>query len=79
MGIVSLLCNFFLVPGILAWVMGSSDLKQMRAGQMDASGYGTTQAGMYIGIIATCLFLLGIVLYILLFVLAIGLAAAGAA
>lgn len=79
LGILSLFCNFFLVPGILAWTFGSSDLKKMRAGEMDSTGYGTTQAGMIIGIIATCLFFLAIIFYIIMLFLVFGIAAAGAA
>ncbi len=65
MGILSLFCNFAFVPGILAWVFGRADLKQMEAGVMDNEGQGLTQAGMYIGIVMTCLPLVGIALYML--------------
>ena len=40
---------------IAAWVMGSTDLKEIRAGRMDPSGQGMTQAGMIIGIVGTVL------------------------
>jgi len=40
---------------IVAWVMGATDLKQIRAGRMDPSGQGMTQAGMIIGIVGTVL------------------------
>jgi hypothetical protein len=56
------ICVFF---GVAAWIMGNSDLKQMRAGLMDNSGYGLTQAGMIIGMIQT---VLCIVVYSILFV-----------
>ncbi len=55
------------ICGIFAWTMGSSDLKQMRAGRMDRSGEGITQAGMVCGIISTILLGLGIVIYIIIF------------
>ena len=45
--------------GIAAWLMGSSDLKQMDAGTMDPSGRGNTQAGKICGIIGTILLILG--------------------
>jgi hypothetical protein len=48
--------------GIPAWIMGSGDLKEMRAGRMDYSGYGITQAGMILGIIATVLLGLGLLM-----------------
>ena len=52
-----LLCQVF---GIVAWVMGSADLKEMDAGIMDPSGRGTTQAGKICGIVATVLMILGV-------------------
>ena len=44
--------------GIAAWIMGNSDLNDMKAGRMDNSGYGITQAGMIMGIIACGLMVL---------------------
>jgi hypothetical protein len=41
--------------GIVAWVMGSGDLKEMDAGTMDASGRSLTKAGKICGMIATIL------------------------
>ena len=65
LGIIGILCCFLF--GIPAWVMGSSDLKEIRAGRMDRSGQGLTQAGMVIGIVATVLGGLGIVIQIIMF------------
>lgn len=56
LGIMALLCNVCLVPGIAAWAMAHEDLKQMDAGIMDPSGRGMTQAGMVLGIIGTVLY-----------------------
>jgi hypothetical protein len=42
-----------LVLGLIAWVMGGSDLRKMKAGEMDPEGRGNTQAGYVCGIIAT--------------------------
>ena len=64
LGILGIVLCFIL--GIFAWVMGSGDLQKMRAGQMDPSGYGTTQAGMICGMIATILAGIGFVVWILL-------------
>ncbi len=50
LGIV--MCGFF---GIAAWVMGSGDLKQMDAAQMDPTGRSVTNAGRICGIIGTIL------------------------
>ena len=52
--------------GIVAWVMGANDLKEMNAGTMDPSGRGTTQAGKICGIIATILMIIAIVIGFLL-------------
>lgn len=78
LGIISLVCNFFLVPGILAWVFGSSDLKQMKAGLMNREGESLTMVGMILGIVMTVLPLLGILFYIAMIVIVILFGAAGA-
>jgi len=58
-GILGLvLCQVF---GIVAWVMGSGDLKEMDAGTMDPSGRGMTQAGKICGMIATILMIISLV------------------
>ena len=51
LGILSIVVCGFLGP--VAWIMGSSDLKEIRAGRMDAEGEGTTNAGRICGIIGT--------------------------
>jgi hypothetical protein len=77
LGILSLVvCGIF--TGIPAWVMGSSDLKEMDAGTMDPSGRGTTQAGKILGIIATVLMILSVIGAIC-FIAFVGLAAAAGA
>jgi hypothetical protein len=52
--------------GIAAWVMGSSDLKEIDAGTMDPAGRGTTQAGKICGIIGTILMIIGVIVGILI-------------
>jgi hypothetical protein len=42
-----------LVLGPVAWVMGRSDLHEIREGRMDPEGLGLTQAGHVLGIIAS--------------------------
>jgi Flp pilus assembly protein protease CpaA len=64
--------------GIAAWIMGSGDLKQMDAGQMDPGGRGMTQAGRICGIVATVLLAIGVVVGVLLFALGVLGAAASA-
>jgi len=61
---------------IVAWVMGSGDLKQIDAGTMDPAGRGTTQAGKILGIIGTILLILGIIAAALFFVFGVGAAIA---
>ena len=51
--------------GIVAWVMGAGDLKEMDAGTMDPSGRGNTQAGKICGMIGTILMIIGLIIGIL--------------
>jgi hypothetical protein len=48
------------ICGIIAWVMGNKDLAKMKAGRMDRSGEGMTQAGKILGIISVALMVIGI-------------------
>jgi len=57
LGILGLLVCF--VMGIVAWVMGNNDLREMTAGQMDRSGEQLTMAGRICGIISTVLAIVG--------------------
>jgi hypothetical protein len=77
LGILSFFCNFMLIPGILAWVMGRSDLKEIKAGRMDPTGEGLTTAGMVIGIISTALVGLILLFYIVIIIIGIGAGVAG--
>lgn len=54
---------------VAAWVMGSSDLREMRNGRMDDSGMGLTQAGYILGLIYSLLWILILALgmFILIF------------
>lgn len=47
---------------LMAWVMGSSDLRDMRAGRMDRSGEGVTQVGCMLGAVLSMLWIGGFVL-----------------
>jgi hypothetical protein len=53
LGILSLVICAILGP--FAWVMGNNDLAAMRAGTMDPSGEGLTQAGRICGMISSIL------------------------
>jgi predicted Zn finger-like uncharacterized protein len=46
---------FSIVLGPIAWIMGNNDLAEMRAGRMDPTGEGSTQAGRICGMISTIL------------------------
>jgi heme/copper-type cytochrome/quinol oxidase subunit 4 len=58
-GILGIICCF--VFAILAWVMGSGDLKAMAAGTMDRSGEGLTNAAKILGIIGCVLAVLSLI------------------
>ncbi|MBX3744381.1 MAG: hypothetical protein KF833_03660 [Verrucomicrobiae bacterium] len=47
--------------GIVAWVLGQGDLREIDAGSMDPTGRGLTQAGHILGIVATVLAAIGLV------------------
>ena len=68
LGIVGVACC--LVCGIIAWVMGKNDLREMDAGAMDPAGRGMTQAGKIcgiIGVILQCIVLAFLILSTLVF------------
>ncbi len=65
-GILSMVFCCF-VFGIVAWVMGNTDLGEMAAGRMDRSGQGMTRAGKICGIISIVCFVILAVCYTFLF------------
>lgn len=50
--------------GITAWILGTSDLRKIRAKEMDWRGEGTTQAGKICGIVGTFLNIAVIVVWV---------------
>ncbi len=58
LGIIGIVVCF--ITGIIAWVMGSSDLKEMDAGIRDKTGYSLTKAGMICGIVGVVLAILSV-------------------
>lgn len=65
--------------GVAAWIMGQGDLKKMKMGLIDPEGKGLTMAGMICGIISSVLLIVGVIFYVLVFlVLGIGAAASAA-
>lgn len=68
LGILSVICSGF-VAGIPAIVLGSMELKAIKAGRAPAAGESAAKVGLVLGIVGTaftCLALLGIVLMIVL-------------
>lgn len=57
--------------GTVAWILGNSALKDIRAGRTDPGEQGIVVAGRVLGIIATCIMSLGCLFYGGLFALAI--------
>jgi predicted Zn finger-like uncharacterized protein len=49
------------ITGIIAWVMGNSDMAKIRAGTMDPEGESNTNIGRILGMVSTILFLLTVV------------------
>ena len=65
--------------GIVAWIMGNKDLKEIAAGTMDPEVKSLTQWGKILGIVAVVLLIIGILIFGLSMILGIGAAAAAAA
>lgn len=63
LGILGIVICFIL--GIIAWVMGAGDLREMKEGKRDRSGEQLTKAGMICGIIGTALGILGILWWLI--------------
>ena len=61
LGILGLVLGCFPLS-IVAWVMGSGDLKEMDAGAIDPSGRSMTNAGKICGIIGTILAVIGVLI-----------------
>ena len=65
--------------GVVAWILGNSDLKEIDAGAMDPEGRSLTQAGKICGIIASILLIVSILAVGLVFLFMIGGAAVSGA
>ncbi len=78
LGILGIVICF--IMGIVAWVMGNTDLSAMRAGTMDPTGEGLTQAGRICGIVSVVLGVLSVCLATvwIVFIVILGAAQAGA-
>lgn len=79
LGILSIVaCQIF---GPIAWILGNSDMKEIRAGLRDPAGEQLTNVGRILGIIGTVLFILGFIfgiIWVVLFtIVAVGSTATG--
>lgn len=77
LGILSFVCCGLLA--IPAWIMGNTDLAEMRAGRMDRAGEGLTNAGRILGIIETVFMVIALAALALMAMLGIGMDFAGLA
>jgi uncharacterized membrane protein YjgN (DUF898 family) len=62
LGILSIVICGFLGP--VAWSMGNTELAAIDAGRRSPEGRGTANAGRILGIIATVLLVIGVVVFI---------------
>ena len=53
---------------IAAWVMGSGDLKKIKAGQMDPEGESSTRIGYILGIVGTVLMIITAIIVVIMIV-----------
>ena len=68
-GILGLVvCQLF---GVAAWVMANNDLKEMNRGYMDPSGRDLTQTGRILGMVATGLMAISLLIVILVLLVSI--------
>jgi len=67
LGILGIVCCF--ICGIIAWVMGKNDLREMDAGKMDPTGRGLTNAGKICGMVGVILAIVGLVIQLLVLLL----------
>lgn len=65
LGILGIVVCF--ICGIIAWVMGNTDLVEMRAGRMDPSGEGMTQAGRICGMISVIFAVVWVIIVVFVF------------
>jgi hypothetical protein len=70
LGILGIVCCF--ICGIIAWVMGNNDLREIDAGRMDPTGRGLTQAGKICGMVSVILQIVGFVIWLLAMLLGLG-------
>ncbi len=70
LGILGIVCCF--ICGIIAWVMGNNDMREIDAGRMDPTGRGLTQAGKICGMVGVILSVVVIVINLIFMLLGMG-------
>ena len=70
LGILGIVCCF--ICGIIAWVMGNNDLREIDAGRMDPTGRGLTQAGKICGMVGVILSIIAIVIQLIFMIFGMG-------
>ena len=70
LGILGIVCCF--ICGIVAWVMGNNDMREIDAGRMDPAGRGLTQAGKICGMVGVILAIIGIAIQLILMLFGMG-------
>ena len=61
-GIIALVTGTGIIFGPIAWVMGNNDMKEISEGRMDPEGESLTSIGRILGMIATIMSIVGIVI-----------------
>ena len=69
LGILGIACC--MICGIIAWVMGNNDLKEMDAGIMDPEGRSVTQAGKICGMVSVGIQILGLLIWVAAMILGV--------
>lgn len=59
------------IAGIVAWIMGKGELNKIDRGESPEAGRSMAKIGMWLGIINVLLSILGIIIYALIFIIAI--------
>ena len=63
MGLIALLTGLGFIFGPIAWIMGNSDLRDIRDGRMDPEGEGLVQTGRILGMVATILSIVSVIVF----------------
>jgi hypothetical protein len=70
LGILAIVTPCGVIFGPISWIMGNTDMSQIRAGTMDRDGEGLTQAGRILGMVATILTIISFAFLCFIFLLA---------